>query len=64
MVMFGHKTIHINLLKYQIQINKRCGNCKSRKPAYKFLTGTRMSLESKFDDFASIAMCDNAEVLA
>ena len=48
MVIFGH-TIQINLLKYQIQINKRCGNCKSRKPLYKFLTGTHMSLESNAD---------------
>ena len=34
---------------YQIQINQRCGNCKSRKATYKSLTGTHMSLESNVD---------------
>ena len=37
--------IHHPLL-YQSQIKERCGNCRSRKPTYKFLTGTLMSLES------------------
>ena len=52
---------------YQIQINERCGNCKSRKLTYKFWTGTHTSLESNVTDSdgdMSIAMCENAEVLA
>ena len=35
---------------YQIQINERCGNCKSRKLTDKFLTDTHMSLESNVTD--------------
>ena len=30
-----------------------CRNCKSRKPTYKFLTGTHMSLESNVDRLTS-----------
>ena len=43
--------------------DERCGNGKSRKPTYKFLTGTHMSLESNVDRLTSLRLLRCAKML-